>query len=446
MTIMKRMTEGRSHEIVDTSRRGAKSERQRICYGSSNMGPVTGLDGSRGGASRLIVCTLIGVLVLTLGMSAAFADPEKSVSAPSALENDLTYLFSFSDSKSNDFDPSRVRTLIDFVSEEKREDVLYRPADRDGMEGAYFENDVHAELDKVLAYNYHPDVPGFLMRPMSIRYSGWREASSTREDLLRICRAGTEKTPLVVRGVEYQENTPDSYSGGYYNYDSHRTLIKFELDGREVLLSISKQVAPSAPGKKGVIIGRDEDWNYFYSGEKGLTKEGLGWASTYVYDSMSVFIYCENDHKSGVTRAGGFSWLKAGWMSINVVSSSHIRSGLERSLEGLRQVVEAASLPEPKEFAEIYEEVQSLSERDLRERMRPYGRALKRVAQDDPVLSRDEFACIISKDNYLEMLSKKELESLFLVEYLKRRLGKTSLMRDTAITWRKDKEPAVKSR
>ena len=45
---------------------------------------------------------------------------------------------------------------------------------------------------------------------------------------------------------------------------------------------------PSNIGRKGCVVGDDANWNYLYSDETGLTKTGLGWVDSYMYDAHSI--------------------------------------------------------------------------------------------------------------------------------------------------------------
>ena len=83
--------------------------------------------------------------------------------------------------------------------------------------------------------------------------------------------------PVIIRGLQRDGITPDLTTGVYYEYNLKRTLILLNHKGRQVLISISKQIDKSDIGKKGVILGNDDDWNYYYSGVPGSTKTGLGW-------------------------------------------------------------------------------------------------------------------------------------------------------------------------
>ncbi len=83
-------------------------------------------------------------------------------------------------------------------------------------------------------------------------------------------------------------------------------------------------------GKKGLVLGSDSDWNYLYSGKKGTNLPGLGWVSSYMYDSCTIMIYYEMDPNEPLVRCAVFKWLKAGWSNINMVKKSHIYKGLVR--------------------------------------------------------------------------------------------------------------------
>jgi len=99
--------------------------------------------------------------------------------------------------------------------------------------------------------------------------------------------------PVIIHGLQHDSNTPDLTTGVYHEYDLKRTLIHLNHKGRRVLISISKQVNQSEVGKKGAILGNDDDWNYYYSGDTGSFKTGMGWIKSYVYDFFSVGVYVE---------------------------------------------------------------------------------------------------------------------------------------------------------
>ena len=56
-----------------------------------------------------------------------------------------------------------------------------------------------------------------------------------------------------------------------------KSLLLFKYRQRNVLVTVSKQMDASTVGKKGYILGEDNDWDYFYSPKTGLTIPALGW-------------------------------------------------------------------------------------------------------------------------------------------------------------------------
>ena len=99
--------------------------------------------------------------------------------------------------------------------------------------------------------------------------------------------------------------------GAYYRYDMDRLMVLMNHRGKDVFISVTRQKKPSTVGRKGAIIGKDTDWNYFYSGEKGLSKTGFGWVSSYMYDAFSVAVFFEPVANQPRTRVVNFKWLNA---------------------------------------------------------------------------------------------------------------------------------------
>jgi len=103
----------------------------------------------------------------------------------------------------------------------------------------------------------------------------------------------------------------------YHEYTLRRTLITVNYKGRQALVSVTKQINLSNVGKKGLILGNDASWDYYYTGEPGTTRMGLGWVKSYIYDFFSIGVYLETDTGSSVVRSGVFQWLRAGWSGLN---------------------------------------------------------------------------------------------------------------------------------
>jgi hypothetical protein len=232
------------------------------------------------------------------------------------------------------------------------------------------------------------------------------------------------KQPVVIKGAEYVENTPDLFTGVYHGYHVNRTLCLFKYKNRNILISLSKQTGTSDVGKKGFVLGSDENWDYFYSGQKGLTKAGLGWVRSYMYDSASIIVYYEIDGDTPRVRCGVFKWLSAGWAGINMVRKKHIHRGLERFGKTFKAIMEYPSLPKATELVNNFSRIEQLSLEGLRDRIKTYFRILESRYADDVVLLKKYFSDSFDDDRYLSQMTSEEMQSILTLEYMKSILGK----------------------
>jgi hypothetical protein len=177
-----------------------------------------------------------------------------------------------------------------------------------------------------------------------------------------------------------------------------------------------------------VIIGPDSDWNYFYSGQKGLNQAGLGWVSSYMYDALSVAILFEPGTSKAQTRFATFKWLRAGWGGINMVRKENIIEGCKRFAAGFKRVLESSQLPEAERLIDMYAGIKNLSDQDLMAKLRPVGTALQKLSRTDPGLARSDFKEMIESGKYLREMSREERENLLMSEYVKFAIGKSSFL------------------
>lgn len=231
--------------------------------------------------------------------------------------------------------------------------------------------------------------------------------------------------PIIVKGVQFVENTPDLVSGAYYGYQLDRALILFKHHNRRALISISKQKGTSDVGKKGYVLGSDHNWDYFYSGKPGLTIPGLGWVRSHMYDSSGVNIYYEIDSQKPLLRCAVFKWLRAGWSRINAVKKVHIHNGIKRFAKSFKEIMENPSLPGIDAFSEAFSKINAMSEGELKERIKTYlsilenryGRNYRPPRAWSPEIFKD-------KRPWYQM-STEAMRSVLMVEYIKVALGKT---------------------
>ncbi|MGB5423297.1 MAG: hypothetical protein WBN03_14135, partial [Desulfobacterales bacterium] len=283
---------------------------------------------------KFLFCRLAVFLLLFLPVCGYTMESgiEKVVDA--SLRGELSYLLSFvgSDAAGGEtFQVDKISALMRFVTGAKNPHVLYHAGTFNGAVSAYHEFDIHRSLSQILQLTYNPDIPAIVTMPASIRLSHWTDIDTPEHALPKLWETlPVLEAPQFITGIEHIVNSPDQHSGAYFEYDLYRTLILMKHEGRPVFICLSRQKGVSDVGKKGVIIGADDNWDYLYTGHAGVSYAGLGLVKSYMYDSYSVSIYIETDDALPTVRFGVFKWLRAGWAGINLARPPHIFSGLER--------------------------------------------------------------------------------------------------------------------
>lgn len=342
----------------------------------------------------------------------------------------IDHLLSLSSKReSTSFDLSAIRPVIDFVASEKPPGTLYHAGDRDGIPSAYHEFHVGRDLDAILRYAYNPGIPANVFRPSSVRLTQWLEVGGEKKPVPGMWTFLRESaTPAVVTGVEYEENTPELATGACYGYTMDRALVLLRDGDRDVFISISKQRGPSEKGKKGACLGEDKNWDYLYTDEEGLTRRGLGWADTYIYEAYSIAVFCEQDRGASRVRCGVFKWIRAGWAGMNLVKHRHIHEGLIRFSEGFRETIEDARLPEPDRLARMFAWIESLPEKALRGKVNDYFRGIRARYPGEKVLSKGCFEAYMETGDYAGRMTRVQMESLVALEYMKWLLGRNTVL------------------
>jgi hypothetical protein len=321
-------------------------------------------------------------------------------------------------------DAQAVATLVDYVLESKSNKEAALPKLKE-TPGAYYEFDTRINFSSFLQYSYSNQIPSVLTSPASLRYSVWKGIQGESQKM-----PGSWKVvppagkPLIIHGLQRDAITPDQTTGVYYEYDLKRTFILLNHNGRQVFISISKQIDISDIGKKGVILGNDDDWNYYYSGIPGSTKAGLGWVKSYIYDFFAVGVYVESGSYPSTVRSGVFQWIRAGWSGVNFVQTSHIIKGMKRNAKNSKTILESPKLPAQKQIISTYQRLSALPKNDLVERYTALQQARKSLAALSGKIDTNE---IKKQDSYANTPKEQIIEELML-EYFKIALGKSSLL------------------
>ena len=356
----------------------------------------------------------------------ALAEEEKK-NLPDAAYIAFDHLFSLFQAE-NQFDQDQLMGLVDFV-QNAPVGTSGRLKERQGASGAYHTFAIDGDLSHLMGYAYNPDIPAYVTMPSSVQKHKWLtpEAANSLRDLEQKVKDLT--TPYFLRGREREAITPDSNTGGYYLYSQDRLVAVVPSSLGTVLISATRQTTPSEVGRKGCVVGDDKNWNYLYSDEKGINTTGLGWVDSYMYFADSVIVYIA-DPAGHTLRVGSFKWLNAGWAKINMVKASHILEGIKRFATDFKDILEAPSLPDPASLERKYMELKQTDEEQLRQRVSPYFAALSE--SEDINSCPSSFRKMVSSGEYLESIERDEMVRILLLEYVKTKLGRDTLLSDSS--------------
>ena len=323
------------------------------------------------------------------------------------------------------FPEAQAATVIDFVSNTPSKDALYHAGGDFAEASAYHRFDVKQDMTEFLQLAFNPHIPSYALMPSSVRFCKWSAADGKDAPFPKLWTdLDTLDAPRIIRGIETMENTPDTFSGAYYTYDLYRTTIMMRHRGLPVLISLSKQTDVSGTGKKGVVLGEDDNWSYLYSDQNGITKPGLGWVKSYMYDSYSVSVYVQPEGSPGWVACGVFKWVRAGWSSINMVKPEHIYSGLVRYGNSFSAVMNDPRLPSAHQMSVVFDKISRFTTQELREKFRTYLAFVQKRYGSDAAFPRDWFTEWFQSSTYLERVTKDQMQATLVVEYIRQLLGK----------------------
>lgn len=303
------------------------------------------------------------------------------------------------------------------------------PAKYEKGAGILWRAKVNAPLAVALEYLYNPKTPSAIVYPASIRHVAWRPGSdilNLAEPLWRQLGKHAD-APLVLRGEELEEITPDTFSGAYYKYALDRLIILTEHEGRQTLISVTWQKGKSDVGKKAAVIGDYENWDYVYSGAHGTLAKGVGWADTYIYSSASIIVLYEDAPGGSTTGYAMYRWMDAGWSGMNMVKAHHIQTGAERSFAGLKAFLESPKRPAAEAVAAYVDSLEALALPVLQERFHPYSVKVEEAAATVDALKTEDFQKVIKDAGYGNSLTKEEIIAALTINHVKLLLGKPLL-------------------
>ncbi len=338
------------------------------------------------------------------------------------VEAGLNYLLNLAPADNNpeELEIGAVEPVVDFI-QSATEMADFTPRQRAEARGAFTAYTIERPLRDVMRYQYNRRIPEGALHASSIHYSQWMDGVQLPEiwNLL-----DEMKSPEMIRAVARETISPDIHTGAYYAYDLQRTLFLYRAGTRRIVISLSAQIGSSEVGRKGLIVGNHEDWNYLYTEDQGLNKAGLGWVKSRIYQFLSISIFIEEESRPDAVKVGVFQWIGAGWAGFNMVESRHIRTGLERHALQFKSMLESEKMPDPATLEHISLALWQSDEHLLREKAIDVTRHIQgKVHQQGS--SRDrQIINGLNPRSYVEAMSKDEMVTLLMREFLKFRLGK----------------------
>jgi hypothetical protein len=367
-----------------------------------------------------------GLLLLMTGL--AEASTKDSV-IPADTMPSLHYLLDLAaNQEATALDAERLKPFMSFVLSSKSTNTIYRADGSFGAPSAYHEFSVNRDLQHLVDYTMDSEIPSFFFWPSSLRLTRWTRVDGGKMQFDQLKAASAEPgAAFILRGAEYITITPDQHTGAYYSYDVDKLVILTPFQRGKVLLSISRQQEPSAVGRKGWVVGKDDDWSYLYTQDTGLNVGGLGWVSTYMYDSFNITVYFQPDPDTPVVTCGVFSWVKAGWAGINMVQPKHIHRGLVRVATAFKDILEDPRLPEPAILAQTFSSSKFLPTATLKAYVRDYFAGLEKHLADFESL-RQKVGKAFDSEATLAQMTRDELYSVVALDYFKKILGRNPVM------------------
>jgi hypothetical protein len=380
---------------------------------------------------RTLLSFVAGGLLFMMAGSTAASDlrAELPTELPPDVISTLHYLLDLVNNKNGEtYDAQRIAPLMRFLMSPKPDNALYHADNSFNAPSAYNQFAVNTSVQLITEYILDADIPSYFFWPSSVRLSRWTRVDGGDLQFDRLREASKRiDAQFILKGTEHITITPDQYTGAYYSYDVDRMVILSPYQKGKMLINLYRQQKPSAVGKRGWVLGKDEEWSYLYTQDKGLNVQGLGWANTYMYDSFGVTVYYQADPGKPAVTSGTVSWVEAGWAGINMVKSKHIHRGLVRVADAFTAVMEDPRLPEPAKLAETFSKIRDLPTPTLRAYVKDYFSGLEQRIAASETLNK-EVGGKFDSQSLLEQMTRDELYAVLALDYFKKLLGHDPVM------------------
>jgi hypothetical protein len=390
---------------------------------------ASGHDAATSSLSKPLLLLILALMLVAPPLQAATEPPPVSAEIEKVLDQ-LLAIFG-TDGGLQPIDSGAMDAMAAFVHKTPQTG-LQAVQDRREIRGSGIIYELRRPLDDVVRYVYNHRIPEGAINPSSVNYSFWKEVAGNGKALPDMWNGlDSTSTPQVTRGVVREFISPDLHTGAHYQYDLRRAFVVQRRGTSRIVLSMSLQIGPSEVGRKGFIVGDDQDWNYLYTQEVGLNKAGLGWVKSKIYNFFSVCCYVEDDARPGIVRVGAFQWLGAGWAGLNVVDTHHIRRGLQRYADQFKAMMESGRMPDPADLERVCAALEKTDEALLRQKALDVTQFVLQKARQDEALGKKKLIQSLDANAYVALMDKHQLVSSLMREYVKYCLGKQTPLSPT---------------
>ena len=343
-----------------------------------------------------------------------------------AIEKNIEYLFSVLAKGNKNIESKDIQAILDFTSSSISSGAV--SIKEYNGKGAFLRQTIHAPITRVIPYYFANSIPLEVIHPAGVR-SVITLHGSERVPPSDVTQFLDKSLSSIKAYISYdrEETTADLFTGASYSYPVKKMRILLPLyQGKRIAIIVNQQTESSTISTKSVTLGDDQDWNYIYSSLQGSLHTSTGWVKSHIYDSAMILLIVENPNDN-TTEFFLFKWLRAGWLRINVVSSSHIYRGSLRVLYSINKVLSHPNLPSPEQMTRKYAELRKMKESELKDMLIPYSKKLSLIALTNPILKGNEWKPFVADGVYASTLNKVQLVALLMKNYMKAHIGVPTL-------------------
>jgi len=230
-----------------------------------------------------------------------------------------------------------IKNLYDFILSAANDDHLWQIKPRRGAKGAAIIRSFNIPFKKVLEINLASGLSDAAFFYNVLRYSKKINLSpQSKKFFSETSKSLNTNESFETSYLSVECITPNLQSGAYYSYTNSRTITRANINGTEIMISISDMLEPSSFSMRGIPVGPVDDGVFYYSQKPGMNMPGVTWVKSQMYISSTISVYMEMpDNKTAVAM---FSWQSAGWKGMNIIKSYHIYTVLQNTLKTFNDV------------------------------------------------------------------------------------------------------------